>query len=472
MLDVAILGGGIAGLNCANHLLQSNLNFKVFEANRRVGGRILTHYNDSLGLGIFPELGGEFVDSDHEDMLSLAKEFNLELIDLVEEQESGNFSKDIYYFDDRIIPEEEVISEFRKIAPKIAADADALGENYDTSEAETFDNTPLSAYLASLPCSQWLKDLLSAAYVAEFGLECEEQSTLNFLDMIDTNTDEGFKVFGESDERYRIKGGNSKVIEGLLNKVGESRIEKEYQVQEITENEEGNYEIAFTNGKVVTARMVVCTIPFTILRSLKLNLKNMSEDKRRCIDELGYGINTKLVLGYKGQPWREEPNKAMGYLFHKEIANGWDSSYHKTPNNENGAYICYFGGNVSVKLDKEAFKNATAPAFHVWKTELPKETVDNYVSQLDGIFKGSKEKFLQKHVFVDWIDYPYMRGSYSCYKVGQWSTISGLEMEPVGNFFFAGEHCSEMYQGYMNGGAETGRRVAQAVLENAAVQKE
>ena len=67
---------------------------------------------------------------------------------------------------------------------------------------------------------------------------------------------------------------------------------------------------------------------------------------------------------------------------------------------------------------------------------------------------------------MDWIGNPLSKGSYSCYKVGQWSTIAGLEAEPIGNFFFAGEHCSEEFQGYMNGGAETGRSIAEAILQS------
>jgi len=463
VLDIAILGGGIAGLNCANHLLNSAIRFKIFEAQRRLGGRILTHYNDSLGLGIFPEFGGDFIDSGHEDMLALAKEFNLELIDLEQEQKDKNLIKDIYYFDNRKISEDEVIKEFKKIAEKVAKDKDSLGEDYDTPEAEKLDNTPLSGYMASLNCSQWLKDLLIAAFVAEFGLDTNEQSTLNFLDMIDTDTNEGFKVFGDSDERYRIQGGNSKIIEGLVKKIGKDHIETAYEVQEITENEDGSYAIMFKNNKVIMAKAVVCTIPFTILRNIKLNLKNMSVEKRQCIDELGYGMNTKLVLGYDGTPWSDARNKAMGYLFHKDIVNGWDSSYNKTSGNDKGAYVCYFGGTFSKDLDKQSSKNKMAPPTHVWKTELPQNTVDGLVSALDKVFVSSKERFLNKHVFVNWIDFPFTKGSYSCYKVGQWSTIAGLEIQPVGNFFFAGEHCSELFQGYMNGGAETGRRVAEMI---------
>ncbi|MBK5212829.1 MAG: FAD-dependent oxidoreductase [Flavobacteriaceae bacterium] len=465
ILDIAILGGGIAGLNCANHLLNSKLNFKVFEGSRRMGGRILTHYNDSLGLGIFPEFGGDFIDSDHEDMLNLAKEFNLEFIDLVEEQQSRNLIKDVYYFDDRIISEEEIIKEFKKITEKIATDKNSLGEDYDTPEAIALDNTALSDYIASLNCANWLKELFNAAFIAEYGLDCSEQSTINLLDMIDTDTSEGFKVFGESDERFRIHGGNSKIIEGLVKKIGEERIAINYEVLEINETEEDFYQVKFANNEEVLAKKIVCTIPFTLLRKIKLDLKDIPTEKQKCIDELGYGMNTKLVLGYTGTPWTEAPNNAMGYLFHKDIVNGWDSSYNKTPNNNNGAYVCYFGGAFSVNLDKESFKNKMAPPDHSWKTELPVETVTNFVNELDKVFVNSKEKFLEKHVFVNWIDYPYAKGSYSCYKKGQWTTISGLEMEAVGNFYFAGEHCSEDFQGFMNGAAETGRRVAEKLSQ-------
>lgn len=166
LLDIAILGGGMAGLNCANHLLDSGLNFKIFEASNRVGGRILTHYNDAMQLGIFPEFGGDFIDSEHEDMLNLAKEFNLELIDLIDEQEKNKWEKDIYFFDNRKIREKEIITEFKKIAGKISRDVESLGADYDTEDARRLDIMPLSTYIQSLPCAGWLKDLFVAAFVA------------------------------------------------------------------------------------------------------------------------------------------------------------------------------------------------------------------------------------------------------------------------------------------------------------------
>src|SRR5690606_12084309 len=180
-----------------------------------------------------------------EDMISLAKEFNLELIDLIDEQEKNGWIKDIYFFDKRKISEEEIIKEFKKITPKIAADKASLGEDYDTEDAVILDNLPLSDYINSFECAAWLKELFVAAFVAEYGLDCEQQSTINMLDMIETETDEGFRVFGESDERFRIKGGNSKIIHGLANKIGEDKIETNHQVSSIVEQENGSYIVGF-----------------------------------------------------------------------------------------------------------------------------------------------------------------------------------------------------------------------------------
>lgn len=463
ILDVAILGGGIAGLNCANHLLPSGLNFKIYEASNRTGGRILTHTNDAMGLGIFPEFGGDFIDSDHEDMIHLAKEFNLELIDLIQEQEDNHWIKDVYFFDNRKISEKEIIHEFKKIASKIKKDKESLGENYDTEDAVRLDNMPLSDYINSLNCAKWLKELFVAAFIAEYGLDCEEQSSINMLDMIDTGTDNGFRVFGDSDEKFRIKGGNAKVIEGLVKKIGRDKIELNREINAVVEQEDGTFLISFKDGEDIHAKFIVCTIPFTILRNINLQLKSMSAEKRRCIDELGYGTNTKLILGYDGQPWRSKENNAMGYLFTNDMTNGWDGSINKTEGNPMGAYVTFFGGEFSQKLCDVSSKNAMAPASHLWRTELPEDKVNGFVNELDKIFKGSKKKFMGKHVFVNWLEYPYVKASYSCYKPGQWTTLAGSEMQPVGQFFFAGEHCSEMFQGFMNGAAETGRRVAEMV---------
>jgi hypothetical protein len=65
---------------------------------------------------------------------------------------------------------------------------------------------------------------------------------------------------------------------------------------------------------------------------------------------------------------------------------------------------------------------------------------------------------------MHWPTYPHSKGSYACYKPGQWSFWS-TEGERIGNLHFCGEHTSLDFQGYMEGAAETGSRAAGEILE-------
>ena len=59
---------------------------------------------------------------------------------------------------------------------------------------------------------------------------------------------------------------------------------------------------------------------------------------------------------------------------------------------------------------------------------------------------------------------PNLGLSYSYWRVGQYQRLAGYERVPQGNVFFAGEHCSTDYQGYMEGAAAEGARAAEEVL--------
>ena len=70
---IVIIGAGIAGLNAAYTFKKSGIKAKIYEASSRVGGRMQTARN-FFGQGITTEIGGEFIDSSHTEMLALAKE--------------------------------------------------------------------------------------------------------------------------------------------------------------------------------------------------------------------------------------------------------------------------------------------------------------------------------------------------------------------------------------------------------------
>ena len=75
------------------------------------------------------------------------------------------------------------------------------------------------------------------------------------------------------------------------------------------------------------------------------------------------------------------------------------------------------------------------------------------------------EAYNKKTLKFCWQNNTDSKAGYSSFKAGQWSTLAGWEGVPVGQIYFAGEHVSREFQGYMNGGAQTGRVAAELVLK-------
>jgi len=64
-----------------------------------------------------------------------------------------------------------------------------------------------------------------------------------------------------------------------------------------------------------------------------------------------------------------------------------------------------------------------------------------------------------------WTGYQWTKGSYSYWKVGQYTQFGGIEGVQEGAVHFCGEHTSVDFQGYLNGGVETGQRAAAEVID-------
>ena len=96
---VAIIGAGIAGLHAAYVLKKAGYYSQVYEASSRAGGRMLS-VKDLMGPGLVTELGGEFVDSSHTDMLNLANEFGFSLLDRKGATESS-LNEAAFYFNNQ-----------------------------------------------------------------------------------------------------------------------------------------------------------------------------------------------------------------------------------------------------------------------------------------------------------------------------------------------------------------------------------
>lgn len=298
-LDVGIVGAGLAGLVAADQLRIKGTLAKVYEASNDPGGRCR-----SLR-GFFPgqvaERGGELIDNLHKTMLGYAREFGLALEDL--SKEPGDVA---YYFHGRRYPESAVVDEYRAFVPAMRADLRRLSrqitaDSYKPFDAE-LDNTSLAEYLNTRGAGPVIKAAIEAAYIAEYGLSTEEQSCLNFLLFIHADRRAKFQPFGVfSDERYHLIDGNDAIVQGLAGRLA-PRIEYGRALVHVHTTPAGRVELTFSGGHTVTHDSVILALPFTILRDVTFD-PALPAWKHYAISQLGYGTNTKTMVGFVARPW-------------------------------------------------------------------------------------------------------------------------------------------------------------------------
>jgi monoamine oxidase len=453
--DVVIVGAGIAGLTCAWRLRQAGVRVRLYEAQERIGGRMFS-LRDHFADGQVCELGGELIDTGHARIRALAAELALELDDLSADPTAPY--GDIWFSGGHRHREDEIIRAFAPLAEAIRRDAERLPEEEITyatpGGVEALDRESMTQWLDRNGASGWLRKLIEVAYTTEMGLDCEEQSALNFLTFIDPGT-EAFRIFGESDERFHVRGGNDRIPHAVAAKLDDA-LTTGSVLEAVQRDADGRYRLAFKRGAGafdVRARHVVLAMPFTLLREVKLQIE-LPPAKRRAIDELGYGTNAKLMIGFDERIWRTRHASGASTYSDLPLQTTWETSRMQVGNA--GIVTNFVGGRHGVEIG----------------SGTPKQQADTAARQLDAIFPGiAAARANSREARFHWPTHAWTKGSYACFRPGQWTTLRGAVGERVDNLHFAGEHCAFDNQGFMEGGVETGEWAAQAVLESTGLRK-
>jgi monoamine oxidase len=447
---IAIIGAGIAGLNAAYQLQKQGIRATVYEASDRIGGRMYT-MRDEFGKDLTTDIGGEFIDTTHADIIQLVKELGLSFYDLREDK----LARKLFHFGDKQYNDEDLKVALKPYVIQLMKDIKSLPDVISYKEAAKFqhlDRQSITGYLRSIGISGWLYDFLNVTLTREYGMEASKQSAVNFLIMFTepVDSDKGYEVFGSDHEVFKIKGGSQQLTDALYQKVKES-VKPGHVLKAINNGSSGGYDLQFDqNGTKTTinARRVIVAIPFTILRLIDINVQ-MPPDKMKCINEIGYGNSSKFVLGVGDKPWRKKGRQ--GYTFTDlSFGCGWDSS--QMQSGTEGSFTIFGGGDFS------------GTVFNTSDQKL----LEHFLPDLNTIYPGMDKAFSNKTLKFCWESNPYSKAAYSAFKIGQWSTIAGWEGVPVEQIYFAGEHVSRDFQGYMNGAAQTGRIASEMLLKSIA----
>jgi monoamine oxidase len=469
---IAIVGAGIAGLNAALTLQDAGIASTIFEATGRVGGRMHSDTTSWLN-GQTSEDCGELIDSGHTTILSLAQRFNLETADLHAAEPPG--STETYFFGGSYYTAAQANRDFHPVYKRLVADNKAAPFptlfNSFTEAGRELDQ--MSAY-------QWIEtrvpgghssklgQLLDVAYNIEYGNVTTEQSALNVVYLLFNTT--RFSVFGASDERYHIKGGNERLPRAIAAALPPDSIKLNTSLEKIVHNSDSTYTLGF-NGPSghysKTFDRVIIAIPFSVLRNVldsdsDYRSAGFTRLKQTAITQLGYGKNCKLQLQFDSRLWDQKGpwGVSTGTSYADTgYQNAWDVT--RAQNGATGILVNYTGGGVPLaSFNGDPNDPATVA-----------QLAHTFLDQIEDVFPGISRHWNGRATLdVPRIE-PFLLGSYSYWKVGQYTQFSGYEgaRQPdpaTGRCHFAGEHCSTNFQGFMEGGAEEGARAAGEILSD------
>ncbi len=469
MPRIAIVGAGMAGLTAALTLQDAGLSCDIYEASERVGGRMhsdRTTWRD----GMVSEWCGEFIDSDHETIHRLTTRFGLATTEA--RQGEGGRTPGIMYLLHRYYRADELATDFQALVPHLQQQMQEAGfpTTYDRFSQEGFRLDQMSAY-------EWIErhvegghqtpvgHLLEAACTGFYGLDTGEQSALNLLYLFgehgplrDSSTPASMRG------SRKILGGNEQLPLAIARSLEQERIHLHHQLVAIERTGEAALSLTFATADgpaQVQCERAILALPFSTLRLVDYQRAGFDSLKRAAIEELGYGTISKLFLQFDRPYWDGEgpwPHPHNGFFVTDlQMQALWDASAGQA--GSCGLLVVYLGGRQGGAFAPEAAYTTAAST-----------TIQSYarraLQHLEQLFPGIGAHYIGRAALSYPTGDPYLRGSYACWRVGQYTRFAGYEGVRQGPVHFAGEHCSVEFQGFMEGAAREGIRAAQEVIQD------
>lgn len=416
IVDVLIIGAGIAGLGAAHRLKNSGLNVTIIEARNRIGGRTWTDYN----LGVPFDHGASWIHGvDNNPIVELAKQCDARF-------KETNFPGGCLLFDKQLqlIPTQQLLefdSEFK----------DMLNQGGVYARSLTHDISLTQAIAACAPSKiresdifNWRLELLTSYTGAN-----EESLSAGFWDQEEIL----------SGGNYLMLNGYGPIIDYLAKNCNISLNNKVTSI-----NYENTNIVVTTQQGNFLARTVLITVPLGVLQLGNINfVPELPAYKKQSIARLQMGVLDKITLKFPNVFWPAQ--QAIGYC---------EENYHTAPIFINYHYyfkqpilVGFVAGELAQRLEQDD----------------DKIIVQQAIEKLHQLF-GSNIPAPNAALITRWANDEFSYGSYSYIPVGASGKDYAVLAEPVANrIFFAGEATHRQYPASTHGAYLSGIREAERI---------
>ncbi|XVF79652.1 hypothetical protein PTKIN_Ptkin15bG0006100 [Pterospermum kingtungense] len=429
--SVIIVGAGVSGISAAKALAESGVeDLIILEASDRIGGRIRKEnfggVSVELGAGWIAGVGGK----ESNPVWELAGRLGLRTCF----SDYSNARYNIYDRSGKIFPSGIAADSYKKAV-------DSAIQKLRDLQASCVEDASNGTELSLTP-----KTPIELAI--DFILHDFEMAE---VEPISTYVDFGEREFLVADERgyeYLLY----KMAEDFLftsdGKILDNRLKLNKVVGELQHLRNG-VTVKTEDGCVYEANYVILTSSIGVLQSDLISFRPpLPRWKTEAIKKCDVMVYTKIFLKFPYKFWPSGPGKEFFiyaherrgyYTFWQHMENAYPGSNILVVTLTNGE-----SKRVEAQSDEETLKEAMGVLRNMFGPDIPNAT-DILVPR--------------------WWSNRFQRGSYSNYPMISNNRVLNDIKAPVGRIFFAGEHTSERFNGYVHGAHLSGIETSKAILE-------
>jgi monoamine oxidase len=421
VVDIAVVGGGLAGLTAARELGRRGRNVLLLEGRDRLGGRAWV----SSFAGVDVEMGGAFIHWTQPHLWAEVTRYGLDIVELPEpdraflRRDDGveELSSDVF------VALNDSFERLCRGAEAFLAEPMSLPDNAEAIEAD-FRST--AERLAETDLDPRDRDYLDAVCS---GLSSAPNDRVGFLTIAKTFALAGFvgeKVF-ETNGRWALQGGTRSLVDAMAADLrGEVLLGT--RVDEIAQDDAG-VTVRTSEGERHASAAIVA-LPVNALGSLLFD-PLLSDTKQEAAKEgvvsLGVKIWAKLAGGFPSAFSAAPDRYPLSFV----------ETFSSTP--DGGTVVLGFGPSAAdlAPSDPEAVARA-----------------------IEDLLPGARVEEVGGH---DWVRDPFAGETWATYRTG--TSLRWLpELErPEGRIAFAGSDIARGWGSYMDGAIETGLRASREV---------
>lgn len=245
-------------------------------------------------------------------------------------------------------------------------------------------------------------------------------------------------------QEFKIIGGAQQLSQRLADIVGQDNVYTSMPVARITQSTEG-VTVTAADGSHWKAKYCILAIPPHLVPRIQ-HQPPLPPWREQLAQQLPMGHLIKVLVTYSQGFWRQRGYSGQALSSRGPLCTVFDAS---SADARNPALVGFIGGTQAA----------------IWSSATPADRKQAVLSQIAALFSAEDALTPLDYAERDWAREPYNGG---CPVVrmlpGTMSTLAWRLRQPVGRIHFAGTELADVWSGFINGAAESGKRAAEEVL--------